>query len=127
MRTGRPERDTRYASFFGAIRGPARRPGLVAHGPRDRPSTGRIRVRPTRLGTRLGLDAAGIGETRALGESTFTVGKQVSPRLFVSYGVSLIGTGQVLTLKYLLRRGLDVSLESGSVETAGSLNWRKEK
>lgn len=80
-----------------------------------------------RLGTRLGLDAAGIGETRALGESTFTVGKQISPRLFVSYGVSLIGTGQVLTLKYLLRRGLDVSLESGTVETAGSLNWRKEK
>ena len=55
------------------------------------------------------------------------MGKQISPRLFVSYGVSLIGTGQVLTLKYLLRRGLDVSLESGSVETAGSLNWRKEK
>jgi len=80
-----------------------------------------------RLGTRLGLDSAGIGESRALGESTFTVGKQLSPRLFVSYGVSLIGTGQVLTLKYLLRRGLDVSLESGSVETAGSLNWRKEK
>ena len=80
-----------------------------------------------RLGTRLGLDAAGIGATRALGESTFTVGKQISPRLFVSYGVSLLGTGQVLTLKYLLRRGLDVSLESGSVETAGSLNWRKEK
>ena len=80
-----------------------------------------------RLGTRLGLDAAGIGASRALGESTFTVGKQVSPRLFVSYGVSLLGTGQVLTLKYLLRRGLDVSLESGSVETAGSLNWHKEK
>ena len=80
-----------------------------------------------RLGTRLGLDAAGIGATRALGESTFTVGKQISPRLLVSYGVSLLGTGQVLTLKYLLRRGLDVSLESGSVETAGSLNWRKEK
>lgn len=80
-----------------------------------------------RLGTRLGLDSAGIGESRSLGESTFSVGKQISPRLFVSYGVSLIGTGQVLTLKYLLRHGLDVSLESGSVETAGSVNWRKEK
>ncbi|MCX7041794.1 MAG: translocation/assembly module TamB domain-containing protein [Gammaproteobacteria bacterium] len=45
-----------------------------------------------RLGTRLGLDTADIGATRALGESTFTIGKQVSPRLFVSYGVSLIGT-----------------------------------
>lgn len=80
-----------------------------------------------RLGTRLGLDSAGITQTRALGDSTFTVGKQVSPRLFVSYGVSLIGTGQVVILKYLLSHGLDVSLESGSVETAGSLNWHKEK
>ena len=51
----------------------------------------------------------------------------MSPRLFVSYGISLIGTGQVLTLKYLLAHGLNVSLESGNVETAGALNWRKEK
>ena len=80
-----------------------------------------------KLGTRLGLDSAGVNESRALGGSTFMVGKQISPRLFVSYGLSLVGTGQVLTLKYLLAHGLDVSLESSTVETAGSVNWRKEK
>lgn len=80
-----------------------------------------------RIGARLGLDSAGITESRALGGSTLQVGKQVSPRLFVSYGLSLIGTGQVVTLKYLLKRGLNVSLESGDVETAASLNWRREK
>ena len=79
------------------------------------------------LGSQLGLDTAGITESRALGGSALLVGKQVSPRLFVSYGISLIGTGQVLTLKYLLAHGLNVSLESGNVETAGALNWRKEK
>jgi translocation and assembly module TamB len=79
------------------------------------------------IGSRLGLDSAGISDSRALGGSVLTVGKQVSPRLFVSYGLSLLGTGQVLTLKYLLAHGLNVSLESGTVETAGSLNWRKEK
>jgi translocation and assembly module TamB len=79
------------------------------------------------IGSRLGLDSAGISDSRALGGSTLMVGKQVSPRLFVSYGVSLLGTGQVLTLKYLLAHGLNLSLESGTVETAGSLNWRKEK
>lgn len=79
------------------------------------------------IGSRLGLDSAGISDSRALGGSVLTVGKQVSPRLFVSYGLSLLGTGQVITLKYLLAHGLNVSLESGTVETAGSLNWRKEK
>lgn len=79
-----------------------------------------------RLGTRLGLDEAGITESRALGGSTLSIGKRISPRLFVSYGVSLIGTGQVITLKYLIRRGLDISIETGN-ESSASLNWRKEK
>jgi translocation and assembly module TamB len=79
-----------------------------------------------RLGVKLGLDEAGISESRALGGAVFSVGKKISPRLFVSYGVSLLGTGQVMTLKYLIKRGFDVSIESGK-ETAASLNWRKEK
>jgi len=80
-----------------------------------------------KIGTRLGLDSAGISDSRVLGGSTFMVGKQISPRLFVSYGLSMLGTGQVLTLKYLFWRGLNVSIESSNVETAGSVNWRKEK
>lgn len=79
------------------------------------------------LGVRLGLDSAGIVDTRALGGSTLLVGKQVSPRLFLSYGVSLIGSGQVLMLKYMIARGLNLSLESSKVETAGAINWHREK
>lgn len=78
------------------------------------------------IGTRLGLDEAGVVDSRALGGAALTVGKQISPRLFVSYGVSLLGTGQVVTLKYLLRHGLDATLESGT-ETSAALRWRKEK
>lgn len=78
------------------------------------------------LGATLGLDEAGVTDSRNLGGATFTIGKYVSPRLFLSYGVSLIGTGQVVTLKYLLRRGFDISIESGN-ESAASLNWRREK
>jgi len=78
------------------------------------------------LGVKLGLDEAGITESRALGGAVFSVGKKISPRLFVSYGISLLGTGQVMTLKYLIKRGFDVSIESGK-ETAASVNWRKEK
>ena len=78
------------------------------------------------IGAQLGLDEAGVTDSRNLGGATFTVGKYVSPRLFLSYGVSLIGTGQVVTLKYLLTRGFDVSIESGN-ENAASLNWRLER
>ncbi|MGO4779541.1 translocation/assembly module TamB domain-containing protein, partial [Lysobacter sp. 2RAB21] len=40
-----------------------------------------------------GLDDAGVMESRALGGSVLGVGKYLSPRLYVGYGVSLLGTG----------------------------------
>lgn len=79
------------------------------------------------LGARIGLDDAGMIDSRTLGGSVFGVGKYLSPKLYVGYGVSLLGTGQVLTLKYLLRKGFDIQIESSTVENRGSVNWRKEK
>jgi translocation and assembly module TamB len=81
----------------------------------------------SQLGTKIGLDDAGLSESRALGGTVVGIGKYLSPRLYVSYGVSLLGTGQVVTLKYLLRKGFDIEIESSSVENRGSVNWRKEK
>ncbi|HLM52155.1 MAG TPA: translocation/assembly module TamB domain-containing protein, partial [Pseudoxanthomonas sp.] len=81
----------------------------------------------SQLGARIGLDDAGVLQSRTLGGSVFGVGKYLSPRLYVSYGVSLVGGGSALTLKYLLRKGFDLELESSTVETRGSLNWRREK
>ncbi|GAB2665704.1 translocation/assembly module TamB domain-containing protein [Arenimonas aestuarii] len=78
------------------------------------------------IGDGLGLDSAGVEESRALGGATFTVGKYLSPRLFLGYGISLVGRGQVVTLKYLLTRGFDITIESGT-ESAASLNWRTER
>jgi translocation and assembly module TamB len=78
------------------------------------------------VGARLGLDQAGVVQSRALGGAAFTVGKYISPRVFLGYGVSLIGTGEVLTLKYLLRKGFYVQVDSGSANSA-SINWRVEK
>ncbi|MGY1518929.1 translocation/assembly module TamB domain-containing protein [Luteimonas sp. A482] len=78
------------------------------------------------LGARLGLDDAGVSESRALGGSVLGIGKQLSPRLYVGFGVSLLGTGQVLTLKYLLRRGFDIEIESSTMENRGSINYRLE-
>ena len=81
----------------------------------------------SQLGAKLGLDDAGVSQSRALGGSVLGVGKFITPRLYVGYGVSLIGAGQVLTLKYLLRKGFDIEVESSTVENRGSVNWRTEK
>ena len=81
----------------------------------------------SQLGAKLGLDEAGVSDSRALGESVLGIGKHLSPRLYVGYGVSLLGTGQVLMLKYMLRKGFDVQIESSTVENRASLNWRREK
>ncbi|WP_374012623.1 translocation/assembly module TamB domain-containing protein [Pseudoxanthomonas koreensis] len=80
-----------------------------------------------RLGARMGFDDAGVTQSRALGGSVVGVGKYISPSLYVGYGVSMVGSGQVLILKYLLRKGFDVEIESSTVETRGSVNWRREK
>lgn len=81
----------------------------------------------SQLGAAIGLDDAGVMESRALGGDVFGVGKFLSPRLYVGYGVSLLGTGQVLTLKYLLRKGFDIEIESSTLESRASVNWRTEK
>lgn len=81
----------------------------------------------SQLGARIGLDDAGVLESRTLGGSVFGVGKYLSPKLYVSYGVSMIGSGSAVTLKYLLRKGFDIEIESSTTETRGSVNWRKEK
>jgi len=54
-------------------------------------------------------------------------GKYLSPRFYVGYGVALVGGSSVITLKYLLTRVFDVEVESSTIETKGSVNWRKEK
>ncbi len=81
------------------------------------------------LGKQIGLDQASISDSRALGDSTLTIGKQLSPKFFVSYGVSLLGIGQIITLKYLLQKGLDITLETEQSDkreqSSAALNWRK--
>lgn len=62
---------------------------------------------------RVGLDTASIGPSRALGGTALTVGKRLTPRLHVSYGLSLSGVGQIVTVTYAIRRWLAVQFETG--------------
>src|SRR5690606_1538947 len=79
------------------------------------------------IGKRIGLDDAGVMESRTLGGSVFGIGKQLSPRLYVGFGVWRRGAGQVRTLKYRRRRGFDVETESSTLESRGSINYRHER
>lgn len=80
----------------------------------------------SQIGAKLGLDDAGVSQSSTLG-SVVGFGKYLSPKLYVGYGVSMVGGGSVLTLKYLLSRGFDIEAESSTIETKGSVNWRREK
>jgi len=79
-----------------------------------------------KLGSRLGFDTFGVADSQALGGAAFTVGKYLSPALYLSYGVSLFGSGQVMTLRYLLSDKFDVEIESGSESRAG-INYHYER
>ncbi|MCB1567201.1 MAG: translocation/assembly module TamB domain-containing protein [Xanthomonadales bacterium] len=78
------------------------------------------------LGARLGLDEVEVADNRALGGAALTVGMYLSPRLHVSYGMALFGTGQVITFKYLINRLWNIQLDSGS-EDRINLNYRLER
>lgn len=77
------------------------------------------------LGARMGLDEVGVADNRALGGAALTVGMHLSPRLHVSYGVALFGSGQVVTFKYLLSRLWNIQIDSGT-ENRAALNYRLE-
>jgi translocation and assembly module TamB len=79
-----------------------------------------------RLGARMGFDTFEVANSESLGGAALTVGKFLSPRLHISYGVSLFGSGQVLNLKYLLTERFEVELESGD-ESRAALNYRVER
>lgn len=78
------------------------------------------------LGAQLGVDEIEVADNRALGGAALTVGKKLSPRLHVSYGVALFGPGQVITFKYLLSRLWNIQIDSGT-ENRAALNYRLER
>ncbi|TAL83279.1 MAG: pathogenicity protein [Rhodanobacter sp.] len=80
------------------------------------------------IGSRLGIDDIGVSSNAALGgNSAFTVGKYLSPRLYLSYGVGLFQPGQVITLRYRLSKRWDLETENATDFNRASLNYRYEK
>jgi translocation and assembly module TamB len=80
------------------------------------------------IGSKLGIDEIGVSSNEALGgESAFTVGKYLSPRLYLSYGVGLFEPGQVITLRYRLSQRWNLEMQNATEFSRASLNYRFER
>jgi translocation and assembly module TamB len=80
------------------------------------------------IGSRLGVDDIGVSSNDALnGGSAFTVGKYLSPRLYISYGVGLFDPGQVITLRYHFNSRWNFEAQSATDFNRASLNYRIER
>jgi translocation and assembly module TamB len=89
-------------------------------------ATGNLLARS--IGSKLGIEDIGVSSSDALnGGSAFTVGKYLSPRLYLSYGIGLFEPGQVITLRYRLSRRWSFEAQNATDFNRASLNYRIEK
>ncbi len=72
------------------------------------------------LGARMGL--GDLGEPT----SAFTLGRWLSPRLYLSYGIAGLSGEPVFSLRYLLREWLELETVLGTEVRAG-INYRRER
>lgn len=81
-----------------------------------------------KLGKKLGIDEISVGAKagEASNQAQFTIGKHLSPKLFVSYGISLFQPGHSLNMQYDIGRGFVLSSETGTV-SGGDLLYTIEK
>jgi translocation and assembly module TamB len=66
-----------------------------------------------KIGKTFGLDEAGISTDKGLDEAEFVVGKYLTPELYISYGIGLFDTNQVVRMRYELTKRLTVETETG--------------
>jgi len=78
------------------------------------------------IGAKLGIEA-GVANSAALGTAAFTVGKYLSPKLYLSYGVGLFDPGEVITLRYILSSRWNFEAEQATEFSRASFNYRIER
>lgn len=78
------------------------------------------------IGARMGVDA-GVSDNAALGGAAFTVGKYLSPKLYLSYGVGLFTPGEVVSLKYLFNRRWNFEAQNATTGNRAGINYRYER
>ena len=79
------------------------------------------------IGGRLGVDDIGVSDNAALGGAAFTVGKYLSPKLYLSYGVGIFEPGEVITLRYLFHRRWNFEAQNATTGSRAGINYRYER
>jgi translocation and assembly module TamB len=70
-----------------------------------------------KLASRFGLEEATLQTTGGVKESSLVLGKYLSPRLYVNYGVGLFSPINTFTIRYLLGRNWNVQAQQGAAVT----------
>ena len=73
------------------------------------------------LGDRFGLDDMRIDSSSKGDQAALVVGRYLSPRIYVSYGVGLIERVDTLTLRYKIAKKWELKIESGAYQGADIL------
>lgn len=79
------------------------------------------------VGRRLGVDEVGVKDEEMIGGAALTVGQYLSPRLYLSYGVGLFEPGEVVTLRYKLKKDFSVQAQAGPKDTRAGVEYRIER
>ncbi len=79
------------------------------------------------IGAKMGIDEVGVADNSAVGGAALTVGKYLSPRLYIGYGVGLFTPGEVVTVRYRLTQHFDAEVQNGSISSRAGVNYKIEK
>ena len=79
------------------------------------------------IGSKMGIDDIGVADNDALGGAAFTVGKYLSPKLYLSYGVGVFDPGEVVTLRYLFSPRWNFEAQNATTGSRAGINYRFEK
>jgi translocation and assembly module TamB len=81
-----------------------------------------------KLGGRMSfVDEIGVEQNNDLGGSAFTVGKYLSPKLFVSYGVGLFEPGSAVTVRYEFTKHWSLEANDTPEDQHAGIRYRIEK
>jgi translocation and assembly module TamB len=81
-----------------------------------------------RLGGKVGfIDEIGVEQNADLGGNAFTVGKYLSPRFFISYGVGLFEPGSTMTVRYEFSRHWSLEANQAPDDGHAGIRYRIEK
>lgn len=71
----------------------------------------------TQIRNRLGLDALSVNSTGGINASVLTVGKYLTPKIFIRYGVGLFDRQSKVAIDYTLSERLKLEAESGEYQS----------